>query len=201
MNPGRYLALLPVLAANVFGLTLLAREARMPNPAPRSSPVLAEASPSTAALPPPLPASMPLGIIAERSLFHPSRHAEPPPAAPIAVAAPPAAPLSATITLLGTVGGPGNRIALLKRNGGSEVLRLREGESTNGWEVAKIGATEVFFKQGERRDELHLFDTQANMAPSLGAPLAQPIPTFASQPQIFPSSSIPMSLPPGGLAR
>lgn len=201
MTLSRHLTLLPVLAANVLGLILLAREARMPNPAPRSSPVLTEAPASAVSLPAPLAASMPLSVTAERSLFLPSRHAERPSTTPVAAAAPPAPPLSASITLLGTVGGPGNRIALLKRSSGSEVLRLREGESTGGWEVVRIGATEVFFKQGERRDELHLFNVQANMALSRGVPLAQPTPTFANQPQISPPTSIPMFLPAGGLAR
>lgn len=195
MNLRHLLLLVPLLAANAAGLALLTWQARQPVVASPRPAAPNEAPPPATSLPPPPAAAAPSLVIAERSLFLPMRHAEPPPPPPVAaIAATSVPPVSASMVLLGTVGGPGNRIALLKRTGGSELTRLREGQNVAGWDVAEIGPNHVTFQLGERRDELRLTLVQGGGTSSPGLLRGNPELPFLPSP-------IPTLPPPRGTAR
>jgi hypothetical protein len=120
-----------------------------PVPAPAALPADASAPPDAPSFVAP-----PLDDFAEvsaRPVFVMTRR--PPPAAspPAPVATPhppaPAPPVSASgITVVGIVGGPGQRLALLRPPNAASVLSLAEGGSVAGWEVERIRADRVVLK-------------------------------------------------------
>lgn len=94
-------------------------------------------------------------VIAERTLFHPSRRPDPPPAAPEPklAAAPPAPAISPSAltpyVLIGIVTDGQRSLALLRGTTGSaSVVRLAEGDSLHGWTVAKIETDRVTLRAG-----------------------------------------------------
>ena len=97
-----------------------------------------------------------LSATRERPLFSPSRRPPaPPPQVAEAPPPPPAAP--PTLTLFGIVGGPEGARAIVRTQAGSEVLRLRVGDTVQGWEVSDIARTELVLRLGDRVETVALF--------------------------------------------
>lgn len=95
------------------------------------------------------------GVIAERTLFHPSRRPGPPPPAPEpkSAAAPPAPAISPSVLtpylLIGIVADGQQSLALLRGAAGSaSVVRLAEGDSLHGWTVTKIETDRLTLRAG-----------------------------------------------------
>lgn len=90
----------------------------------------------------------------ERPIFLPSRRAPapavagPPPAQPVA-APPPAAPAPQRprLTLIGAVVGDGGGIAVFLDEATRDVVRLRTGESRDGWILRSVRAREATFEK------------------------------------------------------
>ena len=80
-----------------------------------------------------------LAMTRERPIFSPSRRPPPPPApvpvAPVAIRKPakPPEPDRPMVSLVGTVIGPSERIAVLLESSTKDVFRLRVGEDHQGW--------------------------------------------------------------------
>jgi general secretion pathway protein N len=103
-----------------------------------------------------------LSATRERPLFSPSRQPPAPPAAPapppqVAEAPPPPPAAPPTLTLFGIVGGPEGARAIVRTQAGSEVLRLRVGDTVQGWEVSDIARTELVLRLGDRVETVALF--------------------------------------------
>jgi general secretion pathway protein N len=132
----------------------------------RQAPGLGDAEP--AAAPPPAapreprrPSGNPLWAVPLRSLsatrdrplFTPSRR----PPAPAVAAAPvveapaaprPAVPERPSLTLVGTIIGEGDKIAIFFNPASHAVVRLRLGEADNGWVLRSVGAREIVLEKG-----------------------------------------------------
>jgi general secretion pathway protein N len=90
-----------------------------------------------------------LSITRERPIFSPSRRPPPPPAptqvASVAIQKPakPPEPDHPMVSLVGTVIGPGDRIAVLIETPTNNVFRLRVGEDHQGWVLRLVNAREA----------------------------------------------------------
>ena len=122
----------------------------------------------------------------ERPLFTPARR--PPtqavPAAIATVPAPPpptAEPEQLGLRLLGTIAGRDRSIAICLNLATSEVVRVRTGESFEGWNLRTVRGREATFEKASRREVLAL--------PSPDDP-RQPI---AAPPQIAGAQALPLS--------
>ncbi|MBR0973316.1 MULTISPECIES: hypothetical protein [Bradyrhizobium] len=108
--------------------------------------------------------SVPLSALTatqERPIFSAMRR--PPPravaASPVEESpAPPPKPVQAPppLLLVGAVVGEGDAIAILVNRMDQKVVRLRQGESLDGWSLTSVQPREVTFKQGERSEVLAL---------------------------------------------
>jgi hypothetical protein len=103
-----------------------------------------------------------LSATRERPLFSPSRRPPAPPDAPapppqVAEAPPPPPAAPPTLTLFGIVAGPEGARAIVRTQAGSEVLRLRVGDTVQGWEVSDIARTELVLRLGDRVETVALF--------------------------------------------
>jgi hypothetical protein len=96
-------------------------------------------------------AARPVFVVTRRP---PPPAAPPPPTAPTAVA-PPAPPVAAkAIMLLGIVGAPTHRIALLEPPNASAVQSVVEGGSIAGWQVVHILADRVVLQWNATEEEI-----------------------------------------------
>jgi hypothetical protein len=160
-------------------LALLAELAAAPGEAPHAS----NETPQQRAPnePPPLRPVETFAVIAERPLFQPSRRpAIPPPPvpAPVPVAAvavvapvspppPPAPPpVLAPMTLLAVAISPDKREAVLGLPGGKSTT-MAEGESVNGWVLAKVLPDRAVFR---------IADTEKEVTFPVAQTAAQPVP-------------------------
>jgi general secretion pathway protein N len=131
-------------------------------PAPRVKPADVERAP---------PAGNPLWTIPltvlsdtrERPIFTPSRRPPPPPVVekpyvppppPRVETKPPPEPL--TLALLGTIAGDGAGVALFMEKGSQEVVRLRTGESHQGWVLRAVHGREAMLEKGDRKETVAL---------------------------------------------
>lgn len=140
--------MVPLLFAASGAFVLIA--AILPSWVPVQSP---PAAPSIA-IPSPAPVS-PLRTyvaIAARSLFNPDRRPDPAPLP--ASAAKPAAPSADSYQLVGILLSSELRLALVERRQGGEVLRLREGDTLDGWMVKTVSASGVELAQANTSAEL-----------------------------------------------
>lgn len=117
-----------------------------------------------------------LSITRERPIFSPSRR-PPPPAptyvAPAAVQQPVKAPERPAMSLLGTVIGTGEQIAVFLETSTKNVFRLRVGENHGGWVLRLIKAREArLVKNGEQVVLLQL--PSPSGAPAVAVPIAPP---------------------------
>jgi general secretion pathway protein N len=130
----------------------------------RPSPGLGDSEPAPAPAPPREPRrpsgnplwAVPLRSLSatrDRPLFTPSRR----PPAPAVAAAPvveapaaprPAVPERPSLTLVGTIIGEGDKIAIFFNPASRAVIRLRLGESDGGWVLRSVGARETVLEKG-----------------------------------------------------
>jgi hypothetical protein len=124
---------------------------------------------STDVAPPP-PSGNPLWTISlkdlsdtrDRPIFSPSRRPPPPavverpyvPPPPRVETKPPPEPL--TLSLLGTIAGDKDGVGLFMEKGSQEVVRLRTGESHNGWVLRSVHGREAMLEKGERKETVTL---------------------------------------------
>lgn len=118
--------------------------------------------------------SVPLSALTgtqERPIFSATRR--PPPRAVAAVPAeeaqtPPPKPVEALppLMLVGAVVGEGDAIAILVNRTDQKIIRLRQGESLDGWSLASVQPREVTLKQGDRSEVLALQRPEAASAPA-----------------------------------
>lgn len=117
--------------------------------------------------------SVPLSALTgtqERPIFSATRR--PPPravaAAPAEQAPTPPKPVEAAppLMLVGAVVGEGDAIAILVNRTDQKIIRLRQGESLDGWSLAAVQPREVTLKQGDRSEVLALQRPDAASAPA-----------------------------------
>ncbi len=60
--------------------------------------------------------------------------------------------------VVGVVVTPGNRRVLLKRVGGAETIRLKEGEEIDGWTLVNVTRDDVVLESGGRREKIEVRD-------------------------------------------
>jgi general secretion pathway protein N len=130
-----------------------------------------------------------LGATRERPLFAPSRrpamHALPAVIANVPPPPPPAAePEQLGLRLLGTIAGRDDGIAICLNLATSEVVRVRTGESFEGWNLRTVRGREATFEKASRQEVLAL--------PSPDDP-RQPI---AAPPQNADARTLPLPLSP-----
>lgn len=124
--------------------------------------------------------SVPLSALTatqDRPIFSATRR--PPPRAvaatpaEVAHAPPPPKPAEAPppLTLVGAVVGEGDAIAILVNRTDQKVVRLRQGESLDGWSLISVQPREVTFRQGDRSEVLALQRPDGTSAPA-GSPAA-----------------------------
>lgn len=172
---------------------LLALELR--GPAPDLATALTrppEAWPEPADIPlfTPPPLSRYDGIL-ERPLFEKGRtFPEEPPEASAQAAEPAKPPPELKVRLEGVAIAPGESVALLRRTGGggpaaapaaqgSELLRVRRGETVDGWKLAEVRPGDVVLRLGERVVELAL---ELPERPASGARGGKPRPPAPRRP-------------------
>ncbi|WP_456678248.1 hypothetical protein [Bradyrhizobium sp. RDM12] len=68
--------------------------------------------------------------------------------------------------LVGAVVGEGDAIAILVNRTDQKIVRLRQGESLDGWSLASVQPREVTLKQGDRSEVLALQRPEAASAPT-----------------------------------
>jgi general secretion pathway protein N len=124
----------------------------------------------------------------DRPIFTPSRRPPPPavvekpyvPPPPRVETKPPEQPL--TLSLLGTIAGDSNGVGLFMEKTTQEVVRLRTGESHQGWVLRSVHGREAMLEKGDRKETVTL-PTPNDAAPSAAAaataaPPAAPGQTF-----------------------
>ncbi len=58
--------------------------------------------------------------------------------------------------VVGVVVTPGNRLVLLKRLGGAETIRLKEGEEIDGWTLVNVTRNDVVLESGGRQEKIEV---------------------------------------------
>jgi hypothetical protein len=116
----------------------------------------------------------------DRPIFAPSRRPPPPPVVEKPYTPPPPPPVATkpppeplTLSLLGTITGDSEGIALFMEKGSQEVVRLRTGESHQGWVLRSVQGRQAMLEKDGRKETVTLpvpGDTTAGGAPS-GAPV------------------------------
>ena len=188
------LAIVVVLVVQIFALRWRA-EAVVEAVVPREAKPQRLDTPPVARQPPPpdLAAS-----IAEKDLFDVSRAPEPPATFPSAGPSP-APPL--TLALVGIMGPPGDREALVKDQAQPKPLWLREGEEFSGYKVSRIEPTSIVMVT-PTGDEVTLMINveKAKGAPQLTGPGGvPPPPTPGARRVMHPTPAVTPAPPAGGI--
>ena len=105
-----------------------------------------------------------------------------PPPPPRVETKPPPEPL--TLSLVGTIAGDSDGVALFMEKGSQEVVRLRTGESHQGWVLRSVQGRQAMLEKGDRKETVTLpspGDTAAGGASPPGAP-AMPGSRHAGEP-------------------
>lgn len=136
----------------------------------------------------------------DRPIFSASRRRAPPPLVekpyippppPVAMKPPPE-PLM--LSLLGTIVGDSQSVALFMEKNSQEVVRLRTGESHQGWVLRSVQGRDAMLEKGDRRETVTLpapGDTAA-----AGAPPGAPVMAVRPPPPAMPPGAAPV-MPPG----
>jgi hypothetical protein len=104
-----------------------------------------------------------LGNTRDRPIFTPSRRPPPPPVVekpytppppPRVETKPPPEPLM--LSLLGTIAGESDGVALFQEKNSQEVVRLRTGESHQGWVLRSVHGREAMLEKGDRKETVTL---------------------------------------------
>ena len=138
-----------------------------------------------------------LSATRERPLFSPARRLpappepEPPPP-PVTAAPEPRAPVP-VLALFGIVADKDGARAIVRTGASSGILRLRVGDTIEGWTVADIGRTGVTLRLGDRSESFGLFagDRKAGAAPRVVPPPKMAVaPVLRSTPKTFESDGL-----------
>ncbi len=159
--PGRRLAIIVLLAANLAVGALVALELRQPDifvrtlalPSPEApgqdTPVVSPGNPASI-----LPGEADLAVVVARPLFSPTRR--PPPPDETASAATGPADLSG-LRLVGVVGSENAYVAIIEYSRPrGKTVHLRAGDKLEGWLVEKIETEQVILHQGDARHGMAL---------------------------------------------
>ena len=115
-------------------------------------------------------------VIVAQPLFNVARRADPPPPPP-APPKPPPLPAVESYRLVGLVLSPDLHLALASRSQGGDLMRLKPGDTLDGWSVAAVDATGVVLSgQG---NTAHMKVTRAPSVQStvaIGPPAQQSVP-------------------------
>ena len=116
----------------------------------------------------------------DRPIFTPSRRPPPPlvvekpyvpPPPPRVETKPPPEPLM--LSLLGTIAGDSAGVALFMEKSSQEVVRLRTGESHQGWVLRSVHGREAMLEKGDRKETVTL--PNPGDAPGAAAPPGVPV--------------------------
>jgi hypothetical protein len=116
----------------------------------------------------------------DRPIFTPSRRPPPPlvvekpyvpPPPPRVETKPPPEPLM--LSLLGTIAGDSAGVALFMERTSQEVVRLRTGESHQGWVLRSVHGREAMLEKGDRKETVTL--PNPGDAPGAAAPPGVPV--------------------------
>ena len=137
----------------------------------------------------------------ERPLFSPSRRPPAPPAVaspvvPRPVAPPkPAEPEHPQVTIVGTIVGGGDAIAVFIDQATKNVIRLHPGQDHNGWVLRSVQGREATFEKNDRMSTLALPAPGILPAGPTLAGTGQPMP--APVPVVFPAvgQTVPVATP------
>jgi len=141
-----------------------------------------------------------LDAIRDRPLFSVSRR---PPALPVKAAAPspapppgpaaPSPPERPALKLIGTIISPAASVAILRDPATQAVTRLREGETTSGWQLKTVSLRSIIVEKGELSAILALPKPLDTSGEQPSSPLAlsdgRPALVHAGRPSGCPSSS------------
>jgi hypothetical protein len=127
----------------------------------------------------------------ERPLLSPSRRPPPPPVVERPYVQPPPEPVATKpppeplmLSLLGTIAGDSNGIALFMEKNTQEVVRLRTGEAHQGWVLRSVHGREAMLEKGDRKETVTLpspADAVGGSGPP-GAPVALSAPAPRGSP-------------------
>jgi hypothetical protein len=130
----------------------------------------------------------------DRPIFAPSRRPPPPPLVEAPYIPPPPPPVETKpppeplmLSLVGTIVGDSHGVALFTENGSQEVIRLRTGESHQGWILRSVQGRNAMLEKGERQETVTL-PVPGDTSPIAGGNVV-PVP---------PSGRIVGVAPPGG---
>ena len=183
----------PAQSVDVGAVRPIARPAQATSkPAPRGNPLWS------------VPLSA-LTVTQERPIFSAMRR--PPPRAVAAspveeTHVPPPKPVDAPppLLLVGAVVGEGDAIAIFVNRTDQKVVRLRQGESLDGWSLTSVQPREVTLKQGDRSEVLALQRPEAAVQPGI-----PPAPADAGGKLTMPTTAntsfapfVPRSVPKNG---
>ncbi len=141
----------------------------------------------------------------DRPIFSPSRRPPAPPATPQApTAAAPSPPQPATdklaLTLVGTIAAQDEGIAILLEAGSKEPIRLRVGESHNGWVLREVRSRSASLAKGSSVEAIEMQRLEPSKdGPQPGLPAPSPPaapPQAAAAPPQAPAQALPPRLPP-----
>ena len=133
-----------------------------------------------------------------RPLFTPSRRAPAPVVASVPVAAPrpvpppPAVPQHPNLTLVGTVAGENEGVAVFIDTATRDTVRLRTGEGHGGWILQSIERRAATLQKGDQTETLAMPKPTATQAP---APVVSPLPPPPAPPQSSASAPPPTASP------
>jgi hypothetical protein len=135
----------------------------------------------------------------DRPLFSPSRRPPPPPVVekpyvpppPRVETKPPPEPLM--LSLLGTIAGDSSGVALFMEKSTQEVVRLRTGESHQGWVLRSVHGREAMLEKGDRKETVTLprLGDDAATAPPPGAPVMPGAPRAPVMPRASGMAAMP----------
>jgi hypothetical protein len=129
-----------------------------------------------------------------RPLFTPSRRAPAPVVASVPVAAPrpppvpPAVPQHPNLTLVGTVAGENEGVAVFIDPATRDTVRLRTGEGHGGWILQSIERRAATLQKGDQTETLAMPKPTATQAP---APVVSPLPPPPAPPPQSSASAPP----------
>ena len=140
----------------------------------------------------------------DRPIFTPSRRPPPPPVVekpytpppppPRVETKPPPEPL--TLSLLGTIAGESDGVALFMEKGSQEVVRLRTGESHEGWVLRSVQGRQAMLEKGDRKETVTL-PAPGDTGATAGAPPGVPVMPGAS-PGVPGAPGAPAGIPENG---
>ncbi len=135
----------------------------------------------------------------ERPLFSPSRRppapavASAPALAPVRPPPPPPVPQHPNLTLVGTVAGSSESIAVFLDSATHAAVRLRTGEGHNGWVLESVGGRTATLRKNETSETLEL---PRPVMRAGSAPAVSGLPPAVLPPPVIPAAAAPTPPPP-----